>query len=88
MKDRIGQDPANVTEHRAVAENHLIPTGNLLFPQVIILIHDFYLLIQYFLQKIILRLTEIIQTCAENITLFQQKPSTFLKCWNIFVSTL
>lgn len=51
MKDRIGQDPANVTEHRPVAENHLIPTGNLLFPQVIILIHVFFLLIQYFLPK-------------------------------------
>lgn len=51
MKDRIGQDPANVTEHRPVAENHLIPTGNLLFAQVIILIHVFFLLIQYFLPK-------------------------------------
>lgn len=38
------------------------------FSQVIILSHDFFLLIQYFLpQKIILRLTEVIQTCAENI---------------------
>lgn len=43
VKDRTGQDPPSVTEHSQVAKNHLIPTGNLLFPQVITLILVFFL---------------------------------------------
>jgi len=51
MKDRPGQDAVSVTEHSQVAKSYLIPSGNLLFPQVIILINDFFLSIQYFLTK-------------------------------------
>lgn len=72
-----------------VAKNHLSPTWNLCFPYVIIPIHDFFSFnSEFFLQKKILRLTKMIQTCAKTLHYFDSNDLHFLKCGNIFFHTL